>query len=108
MTDQTDKPPCVALKLADSTWECEKCALAWDDGDKRPDCLTLTYGRLAAAATEQAERIEQSQRALTLVNDTPGLRRFRHQGELKRAMELRALVKLVDRVREEKDKGKAA
>lgn len=106
MTDQT-KPACVALKLSDSTWECEKCALAWDDGDTRPDCQKLTYARLAAAALEEAERIEQSQRALVLVNATPGLRRFRHQGELKRAMELRAVARMVDRVREEKDKGKA-
>lgn len=104
MTEQTNTT-CVALKLADNTYECEKCALAWDYGDKAPACLTLTYARLKAAALEEAERIEQSQRALTLVNDTPGLRRFRYQPELKRAMELKALARLVDKLREQtKDK----
>jgi hypothetical protein len=105
--DRIEHRACVALKLSDSTWECEKCALAWDDGDKQPDCLKLTYARLAAAALEEAERIEQSQRALVLVNDTLGLRRFRHQGEIKRAMELRAVARLVDKTREQ-DKGRVA
>src|SRR6185312_2530814 len=101
MTEQT-KTECAAFKLADGGFECQKCALAWDEGDRRPDCQTLTYARLTAAALEEAERIEQSQRALTMsgLNDPP-INRFRHQGQLKRAMELRALARLVDKIKAE-------
>jgi hypothetical protein len=105
MTEQTNT--CAALLLPDG-WECEKCALAWDDADERPDCQTLTYARLRQAALNEAEMIEQSQRALTMGDERrPPINKFRQQGQLKRAMELRALARLVDKAREQ-DKGKAA
>jgi hypothetical protein len=98
MTEQT-KPACAALQLTDG-WKCEKCALAWDDGDRRPPCEPLTFTRLKDAALGEAERIEQSQWALTMggLNDPP-INKFRNLERLKRAMELRALARMVDKVR---------
>jgi HD superfamily phosphodiesterase len=80
-------------------WECERCGLAWDDGDKAPPCLPMTFARMRQAALEEAERIEFSQSALTTSTATsPALRDRRYQPLLKRAMELRAIVNLIDRV----------
>lgn len=93
----SNKQDCAAEHLA-TGWECKRCALAWDDIDRRPDCSPLTYARLAAAATAEAERIESSQAALTVGDElNPPIRRFRYQPQLQRAMELRALAELVEK-----------
>jgi hypothetical protein len=84
---------CAAIKQADGRTACERCALAWDDGDTRPPCSPLTYARLALAAIAEAERIEQSQDALIEC----GSRKFRYQPALARALELRKLASLVDK-----------
>lgn len=81
---------CKAQLLADG-WECEKCALAWDDGDKAPSCQPLTFKRLHDAAIDEAERIEGSQRALVASE----MRKHRYQQALSRAQELRALARMV-------------
>jgi hypothetical protein len=95
------RPPsqgCQALRLAEG-WECEKCALAWDEGDTKPACATLTYTRLAIALDAEAASIEASQRAL--VEPPDPIRKFRVQKRLQRACELRAAVKIINRAAEE-------
>jgi hypothetical protein len=91
-TDDDDK--CEAVRIAGVGCECGRCALAWDEGDVRPVCAPVTYARLRDAALTAAERIEQSQRALVAAGD----RRFRYQPEMQRAMELRAIVRLIDKI----------
>ena len=95
--DQAKAGKCAAT-MAGSIWECERCALAWEDGDKPPACLALTYERLIDLVVSEAHRIESTQRALVAVGD----RERRHQGELGRAMAFRALVKLIAKVRDAK------
>jgi hypothetical protein len=100
MTDTTAKNACSALQLAGG-WECERCALAWDAADTTPACEPVTFTRLRNAALDEAERIEQSQRALTSdAGGMPPLRKLRYQPQLKRAMELRALARMVDKAKE--------
>jgi hypothetical protein len=81
--------------------ECVQCALAWDEDDARPPCLPLTYRRLREAALDAAELLEQSQRAAVLA----GYRKFRYQPRLKLAMELRAIVRMIDKLTPEKKTG---
>jgi len=82
---------CAAVETGEG-FECDRCALAWDARDARPPCAAVTFTRLRDAALDEADRIEQSQRALVAA----GLRAFRHQPRLMRAMELRRLAALVD------------
>jgi hypothetical protein len=89
---------CEAVRLA-TGWECEKCALAWDEGDAKPACSPLTYTRLALALDDEAIRIAQSQEALVIGPDP--IRTFRVQERLQRACELRAAMKIVHRAAEE-------
>ncbi len=97
-TKNAAKNECAAEQFAEG-WECERCALAWDDGDRPPPCLALTFTRMRLAAIEESERIESSQRALVADTPTsPPLRKHRYQPQLKRAMELRAVARLIDRV----------
>jgi hypothetical protein len=96
--DKTPTVVCVAQQLG-SGWECERCGLAWDEGDKAPACLPMTFARMRDAALTEAERIEQSQDALVMNTPTsPPIRTYRYQPQLKRAQELRACAKLIDRV----------
>jgi hypothetical protein len=88
-----DGGKCEALLYADG-FECERCAFGWDDGETPPTCSPLTLARLKAAAIEEAERIEASQRALIAAGD----RKRRYVPAVKRALELRALARLVERV----------
>jgi hypothetical protein len=89
---------CVAQQLT-SGWECERCGLAWDDGDAPPACLPMTFARMRDAALTEAERIESSQDALVMNTPTsPPIRTYRYQPMLRRAQELRACAKLIDRV----------
>jgi len=103
MPRKSEKPTCAAQQLTDG-WVCERCGLAWDDGDAVPSCLPMTFARMRTAAIEEAERIESSQRAL--VEDDhplPPLRKYRHQPQLKRAMELRAVARPIDRITADRD-----
>jgi hypothetical protein len=97
-----EPPPCDQAKgkltLIDGMWQCAACALAWDDGDAKPPCRPLTYARLIEGAMDEAVRIESAQAALVAAGD----RQFRHQGQLRRAQELRALVRLAVKTREER------
>jgi hypothetical protein len=88
---------CAAI-LAAGGWECQRCALAWDDGDTAPPCEPLTYARLIDACTGEAERLEQSQRALTAGPEP--INKFRNQAMLKRACELRAMQTLIVKAKE--------
>jgi hypothetical protein len=100
--EEPPAPACDALRLADGDgrfWQCDRCALAWDDGDVRPRCNRLTYARLIEAAMAEAIRIEASQNALVAKDD----RKFRHQGQLQRAMELRALARLAVKAKEQRE-----
>ncbi len=90
---------CKAIKLADG-WECQTCALGWDDGDAKPACQKLTYRRLYEALHDEAMRIEQSQRALTAGVDP--VNRFRNQDRIRRALELRAAGALIAKGKEGK------
>lgn len=76
----------------DGAMVCERCCLAWDVDDKPPPCAAVTFTRLRDAALAEAERIEQSQRALVAA----GLRAHRYQPALARALELRRLARLVE------------
>lgn len=86
---------CQAAPFEGGVWECGRCALAWHEDDRRPPCSPVTYTRLEAAAIEEATKIEQSQRALVAA----GLRVRPHQPALKRAMELRAIARLVEKIK---------
>jgi len=88
---------CVAFLRLDGTWECERCAKAWQEGDAAPACSVVTYARLRAAADEAAHRIEQNQRALLAAGHITQ----RDQVLLTLAMELRALVRMVDAVKDD-------
>jgi hypothetical protein len=101
--DKTLTVVCVAQQRG-PTWECERCGLAWDDGDKPPACLPMTFARMRDAALTEAERIESSQDALVMNTPTsPPLRTYRYQPALKHAQELRACAKLIDRVVADRD-----
>ena len=82
--------------------QCQRCGLAWDIADARPSCEPMTYARLAQAAADAADHLEQSEAAWTAgdPNDPDPakrpLRRYRLQANLKRAMEWRALARMVD------------
>ena len=90
--------PCAAQQLS-SGWECERCGLAWDDGDTPPACLPMTFARMRDAALSEAERIETSQDVLVMdTPSSPPIRTYRYQPMLKRAQELRACAKLIDRI----------
>lgn len=93
---------CAAI-LVGGTFECERCALAWDDGDRPPLCSTLTYARLKQAAEDEADRIRQS---LDAIIEARPEQKFRNKEQLKKRMEFLALARLVDAKREA-DKGKA-
>jgi hypothetical protein len=86
-------PECAAVQGEGDSWECMKCAQAWDDADHRPPCRQLTWAVLRDAADLAALLIEQSQRALVKA----GIRVVRDQAELRRAMELRKIVAWIDR-----------
>lgn len=103
---ETPTDLCKAALIAGEGWQCERCALAWDDGDAKPNCQPLTYGRLIAAAEAEAERIVQSQRAIAEAWP-PGHKlhqQFRNKGELKKRMEFLALQKLAEKVQAEHSK----
>ena len=102
----TPADPCKAALIAGEGWQCERCALACDEGDTKPNCQPLTYGRLIAAAEAEAERIAQSQRAISaaFMPGEPGYRRFRNKGELKKRMEFLALQKLAEKVQADHSK----
>lgn len=74
--------------------QCMRCGLAWDIADWRPSCQPMTFARLAQAAGDAADYLEQSEAAWT--TGEKSLRRFRLQSNLKRAMEFRALARMVD------------
>jgi hypothetical protein len=74
--------------------QCLRCALAWDIADRRPPCQPMTYARLAQAASDAADYLEQSEAAWTSGEKPP--RQFRLQSNLKRAQEFRALARMVD------------
>jgi hypothetical protein len=94
----TEKPACSAQLLTDG-WECQACGLAWDDGDAQPSCNPMTFARMLAATLEEAEELEQSQRALTEKDGLhPPFRKYRYQPKLQRAMELRACARLIEKV----------
>lgn len=52
-TKNAAKNECAAEQFAEG-WECERCALAWDDGDRPPPCLALTFTRMRLAAIEES------------------------------------------------------
>ena len=110
MTTQATKQTqeCAAVLLG-AIWECERCALSWQDGDKAPSCSPLTYARLIARAEGEADRIRQSLDAVAEAWP-PGHKLhqpFRNQGQLTARMEFLALARLVES-RRDADKGKAA
>jgi hypothetical protein len=86
---------CAAKPAAGGVFECERCAQAWEDGDKPLVCRVLTNQRLREVAADEAARIEQSQRALVAA----GLRERRSAEMLSRAMEFRVMVRLFDKAR---------
>lgn len=95
---------CAAVLTAGDGWQCERCALAWDDGDEPPACRPVTYGRLIAAAENEADRIRQS---LDAIREIRPEQRFRNQGELKKRMEFLKLMKLAETMRERDEARKA-
>jgi hypothetical protein len=105
MSNKVAAAVCAAVLSAGGTWECERCALAWDDGDKAPACSTVTYSRLRAVAEEEAERIRQSQDAIL---EARPQQRFRNQEQLTKRMAFLALVRLIDKIKAADVKGKAA
>jgi hypothetical protein len=92
---------CEAHEVQDAM-QCQRCGLAWDIADQRPSCEPMTFKRLAQAAADAADYLEQSEAAWTAGDpDDPDLakrplRRFRLQSNLKRAQEFRALARMVD------------
>lgn len=87
---------CEAQEIQDAM-QCQRCGLAWDIADRRPPCEPMTYARLAQAASDAADYLEQSEAAWT-TGESP-LRQFRLQSNLKRAQEFRALARMVDAFR---------
>jgi hypothetical protein len=75
--------------------ECERCCLAWDGDDTRPPCAPVTFTRLREGLEAEAFRIEARQAALVAA----GLRTFRYQPALARALELRRAMRIVDDAR---------
>jgi hypothetical protein len=93
VTEKTAATECQALLDGAGRWNCDRCALAWIDGDKPPACLRTTYARLYDTAVAEAERIEQTQRALV----ESGIRKCPDQEQLRKAMEFLAIGRLVQR-----------
>lgn len=83
---------CAAI-LAGALWECERCALSWQDGDKAPACSPVTYARLKARAEAEAARIQQAQDAII---EARPQQRFRNREQLTARMEFLALARLVE------------
>jgi hypothetical protein len=99
------KEKTCSAELVGTVRQCLRCALAWDDGDMAPACEPLTYPRLAAAALAEAALLEEAASLSTRgdPNDPDPLKRpvcrFRDQAALKRAMEMRALARMVGRAK---------
>ena len=95
------KETCTAALIAAEGWQCERCALAWDEDDAAPACQPLTYGRLIMAAESEAERLAQSMRAILEIRPE---QKFRNKGQLKARMEFLALAKLAEKLRNDSNK----
>lgn len=100
MTDDTSPPArpenCQAIARG-PFWTCERCGLAWDDRrPPAPACGVMSFGRIKSRLEFEIEDF-QGQHDMLARTQGDGIPAD-PSAPLKRAMELRAILRLVERI----------
>jgi len=101
MSDETvaaARPESCLADLTKAYPDCEKCGLAWDALDPNPPaCRPMTFGRIRARLGAEIDRAMSSHDRLVGMR-AEGIKQANPMPELSRAIELRAILRFIDRV----------
>lgn len=94
MTGAAAGESCQAYRRDDGLMKCDRCARAWPVNGARKECGAVTFKWMRYVVEVEAQHIEASQAALITV----GVAKLPDVQQIEKALVLRAVVRLIDRV----------